>query len=116
MQFIGERMEAQCLSNFTDGFQVRKTIWNFVNSLDVMLTVELAWQMELVPIFQYKPVPPITYWWIWMSLQEVNISIGTQIRSGSTMINTHWHAKIDAQQLFNFMILPVGRILIDLAV
>ena len=40
MQFIGERMEAQCLSNFTDGFQVRKTIWNFVNSLDVMLTVE----------------------------------------------------------------------------
>ena len=39
MQFIGEWMEAQCLSNFTDGFQVRKTIWNFVNSLDVMLTV-----------------------------------------------------------------------------
>ena len=72
--------------------------------------------MELVPIFQYKPVPPITYWWIGMSLQEVNISIGTQIRSGSTMINTHWHAKIDAQQLFNFMILPVGKILIDLAV
>ena len=26
MQFIGERMEAQCLSKFTDGFQVRKTI------------------------------------------------------------------------------------------
>ena len=51
-----------------------------------------------------------------MSLQEVNISIGAQIRSGSTMINTHWHAKIDAQQLFNFMILPVGRILIDQAV
>ena len=72
--------------------------------------------MGLVPIFQYKPVPPITYWWIWMSLQEVNISIGTQIRSGSTMINTHWHAKIDAQQLFNCLILPVGRILIDLAV
>ena len=77
---------------------------------------EILWQMELVPVFQYKPVPPITYWWIWMSLQEVNISIGTQIRSGSTMINTHWHAKIDAQQLFNFMILPVGRILTDLAV
>ena len=53
--------------------------------------------MELVPIFQYKPVPPITYWCIWVSLQEVNISIGTQIRNGSTMINTHWHAKIDAQ-------------------
>ena len=58
----------------------------------------------MVPIFQYKLVPPITYWWIWMSLQEVNISIGTQIRSGSTMINTHWHAKIDAQQLFNLYI------------
>ena len=70
--------------------------------------------MELVPTFQYKPVPPITCWWIWMPLQEVNISIGTQIRSGSTMINTRWHAKIDAQQLY--MILPVGRILIDLAV
>ena len=68
--------------------------------------------MELVPIFQYKPVP-ITYWWIWMPLQEVNISIGTQIRSGSTMINTHWHAIIDAKHLFYFMILPVGRILID---
>ena len=40
MQFIGERMEAHCLFNFTDIFQVRKTIWNFVNSLDVMLTVE----------------------------------------------------------------------------
>ena len=72
--------------------------------------------MELVPIFQYKPVPPITYWWIWMPLQEVNIYIGTQIRSGSTMINTHWHAKIDAQQLFYFMILSVERILNDLAV
>ena len=51
-----------------------------------------------------------------MPLQEVNISIGTQIRSGSTMINTHWHAKIDAQQLLYFMILPVERILIYLAV
>ena len=40
MQFIAERMKAQCISNCTDGFQVRKTIWNFVNSLDVMLTVE----------------------------------------------------------------------------
>ena len=40
MHFIGERMEAQCLFNFTDGFQVRKTIWTFVNSLDVVLTVE----------------------------------------------------------------------------
>ena len=37
MQFIGERIKAQCISNFTDGFQVRKTIWN---SLDVMLTAE----------------------------------------------------------------------------
>ena len=94
VQFVGERMKAQCISNFTDGFKVSTIIWNFVNSLDVMLTVELAWQMELVPIFQYKSVPPITYWWIWMPLQEVNISIGTQIRSGSRMINTHWHAKM----------------------
>ena len=32
------------------------------------------------------------------------------------MINTPWHAKIEAQQLFYFMILPVGGTLIDLAV
>ena len=32
------------------------------------------------------------------------------------MMNIHWHAKIDAQQLFYFMILSVGIILIDLTV
>ena len=32
------------------------------------------------------------------------------------MINTPWHAKIDAQQLFYCMILLVGGALIDLAV
>ena len=32
------------------------------------------------------------------------------------MINTTWHAKIDAQELFYFVILPVGGTLIDLAV
>ena len=68
------------------------------------------------PYFNIKSVPPITYWWIWMFLQGVKISIGTHTRSGSTMINTPWHAKIDAQELFYFMILPVGRTLIDLAV
>ena len=26
MQFIGEQMKAQCISKYTDGFQVRKTI------------------------------------------------------------------------------------------
>ena len=50
-----------------------------------------------------------------MPLQGANICIGTQTMSGSTMINLHWHAKIDAQQ-FYFMVLPVGRNLIDLAV
>ena len=39
MQFIGKRIRAQCISNFTDGFQVRKAIWNLANSLDVMPTV-----------------------------------------------------------------------------
>ena len=58
--------------------------------------------------FNINPVPPITYWWIWMPLQEVTISIGTHTRSGSTMINTPWHVKIDTQELFFFMILPVG--------
>ena len=46
----------------------------------------------------------------------VKISIGTHTRSGSTMINTPWHAKINVQELFYFMILPVGVIFIDLAV
>ena len=46
----------------------------------------------------------------------VGISIGAHTRSGSTMINTPWHAIIDAQELFYFMILPVGGTLIDLAV
>ena len=32
------------------------------------------------------------------------------------MINTPWHAKIDAQELFYFMILPVVGTLTDLAV
>ena len=32
------------------------------------------------------------------------------------MINTPWHAKIDARGLFYFMILPVGGSLIDPAV
>ena len=40
LKFIGEQMKAQCIANFTDEFQVRKTICNLVNSLDVMLTVE----------------------------------------------------------------------------
>ena len=51
--------------------------------------------------FNINPVPPITYWWIWMPLQEVTISIGTHTRSGSTMINTPWHVKIDTQELFS---------------
>ena len=70
-------------------------------------------------MYQYthvNPVPPITYWWIWMPLQGVKISIGTQTRSGSTIINTPWHAKIDAKHLFYFVILLVGGTLIDLAV
>ena len=51
-----------------------------------------------------------------MPLEGVKISIGTHTRSSSTMINTPWHAKIDAQELFYFMILPVGGTLIDPAV
>ena len=48
--------------------------------------------------------------------RQVKISIGTQTRSGSTMISTPWHAKIEAQDLFYFIIVPVGGTLIDLAV
>ena len=52
-----------------------------------------------------------------MTLQGVNIWIGTQTRSGSTMINTPspWRAKINAQQLFRFVVLLVRRTSIDLA-
>ena len=51
MQVIGARIKGQF--NFTDGFY--QIIWNPVKSLVVMLTVVQAWQMELAPIFQYKP-------------------------------------------------------------
>ena len=60
------------------------------------------------PYFNINPVPPITYWWIWMALQGVKISIGTHTRSDSTMTKTPWHVKTDAQELFYFMILPVA--------
>ena len=43
MQFIGEWMKAHCISNFTDVF--RKTIWNLVKSLEVMLTAGQACQI-----------------------------------------------------------------------
>ena len=67
------------------------------------------------PYFKINPVPTITYWWIQILLQGATITVGTQIRSGSTIIDTRWCAKIDAQQLYYFMILPVGGTLIDLA-
>ena len=51
-----------------------------------------------------------------MPLEGVKISIGRHTRSGSTMINTPWCAKIDGQELFYFKILPVGGTLIDPAV
>ena len=112
MQFIGELMKAHYISYFTDGFW--NNFWNLVKSLGVTLTVSMknGWR----PFFNINSVPPITYWWIWMPLQEGKISIGTHTRCGATMINTSWHAKIDAQKLFYFMILPFGGTIIDLAV
>ena len=68
------------------------------------------------PYFNINLMPTITYWWILTPLQEGKISIGTHTRCGPTMINTPWHARIDAQELFYFMILPVGGSIIDLAV
>ena len=38
------------------------------------------------PYFNIKPVPPTTYWWIWMPLHGVKISTGTETRSSSTVI------------------------------
>ena len=43
MQFIGEWMKAHCIANFTYGF--RKTIWNLVKSLKVIMTAGQAWQV-----------------------------------------------------------------------
>ena len=62
VQVIGARITGQFISNFTDEFY--QIIWNPVKSLEVMLTVGQAWQMELAPYFNINPVPPITYWWI----------------------------------------------------
>ena len=63
----------------------------------------------MVCIFQYKPgVTKISYLWIRMRLQGVKVSNSTHARSSSTMINTPWHAKINAQHCFYFVILPVG--------
>ena len=49
-------------------------------------------------------------------VRGVKISIDAHTKSGSKMINTPWHAKIDAQELFYFTILQVGGTLIGLAV
>ena len=53
MQVIGAWIKGQFISNLTDGFY--QIIWNPVMSLEVMLTVGQAWQMELAPRFQCKP-------------------------------------------------------------
>ena len=109
MQFIGGWMKA----NFTYGFC--KTIWNLVESLKVMLIAGRAWHVAGPPYFN---ITLCHQSFIWMPLQGggVKISISTHTRSGSTMINTPWYAKINAQELFYFMILPVEGTLIDLAV
>ena len=52
LQFIDAQMKAQFITKFTDRFC--NIIWNFMKSLEVMLTAGLVWQMELTPIFQYK--------------------------------------------------------------
>ena len=107
-------MKAQHISNSRDGY--RKTIWNLVKSLEVILTIGQAWQMKLVPIFQYSPCATNHFCSIWMPLQGVKIPIGTQTKSGSKMVNTTRHVKIDAKLFFYFMILPVGKTLIFLPV
>ena len=108
MQFIGEWMKPH-KRDFARLFQTREVLRGNAGCWTSMAN-------GCPPYFNINSVPPITYWWIWMFLQGVKISIGTHTRSGSTMINTPWYAKIDAQELFYFMILPVGRTLIDLAV
>ena len=53
------------IANFTFGFC--KTIWNLVKSLKGwLLDKHDKW---LALYFNINPVPPITYWWIWMPLQ-----------------------------------------------
>ena len=114
MQFIGEWMNARCIANFTYGF--RKTIWNHLKSLKVMLTAGQTRQVAC-PLISIQTLCQQSHIGEYECLcKGVKIAIGTHTRSGSTMLNTPWYAKIDAQELFYFMILPVGGTLIDLAV
>ena len=116
IHFIGEWIKAHCIANFTCGF--RKTIWDLVNAFKVMLTAGQAWQVA-DPHISIKKPGATNHLLVIMNTfaREVKISIGTHTRSGSTMmINTPWHAKIEAQELFYFIIVPVGGTLIDLAV
>ena len=107
MQFIGEWMKAHCIANIT--YRFRKTIWNLVKSLKLMLTAGQAWQVAgSLPYFNINPVPQITYWWIWMPLQA---------ESKSPLVHTLGVAQHDQHSLAcYFMILPVGGTLIDLSV
>ena len=103
---VNEWMKAHCISKLH-----RWIVQDYLTPCEVLVGNADCWTSMIngwPSYFNINPVPPITYWWIWMPLQEVTISIGTHTRSGSTMINTPWHVKIDTQELFFFMILPVG--------
>ena len=47
MQFNGELMNAQFISNFIDGFH--ETIWNLVKSMEAMLTADNGDKWNLPP-------------------------------------------------------------------
>ena len=71
--YLGVESNTQFISNLPGGYH--KNIWNPAKYLDVMLTVGQAWQMKLAPKFNMNSVLSITYWWIWLPLHRVPISI-----------------------------------------
>ena len=68
-----------------------------MKSLEVRLAVEQAWQMQLVPTLQYKP-----YATNHLLVNMDAFARGQNLHWYTTMINTPWYAKIDAQQSFYF--------------
>ena len=109
---VSGRRHTVSLTSHTNFARLFQTLWSPWRLCWLMDNMPNGWP----PYFNINPVPSIFYWWIWMPLQRVKIAIGTHIRSGSTMINTPWHAKIDGQESIYFMVLPVGGTLIDLGV
>ena len=113
LQSIGAQMKAPFTSNFTDRFY--KIIWNPVRPLAVMLTVGLAWQIELAPIFQYKlcATHHILVLWIfacllvnWVNKISINVNIQMANR-GEGSCTSNLHARTSLPNVFSCSVCTV---------